>query len=472
MSWFGDLVDNVKALFSGEKKVFGENVNKKKVVLAPDLKNSSSKQKSAKKNPLVKNNDGTYTAKSSGKTYNSVQHYLESRSYAKKYSWNNFVKNWEKYKDGEISYDELYRYVPSYQREQRIAKQKRYNEEYAEENTSDRGILDRVLGMIGYNGVVEGLYNILDDDPNTTFSSGLKKGLHYMNPFTNDVSQRRSGSDLVKLLEAPDKNPDKFNIEDVLKLGHNFVSVASKANPITVTNKALNPLVKATLGDEVLEKKLEFDKNAKDMVTGLGYDIGLDPLSYVSGGGTVIPRILKGSGYGTDVVKAVKSGESLTKKAQVAEKLRDLSKNNVDKFKEYTKTSSADDFIDAGRATTINADEAAVRQTAERMSRDYNQTIMHMYFDGDVRQGITVGFGNLPFATKKASALRKEILKNDTLKKLGDSTISPYYNDLAKKIRTSRVGKAFSNKNKLTSAALNNEKTNRLLRSDTTAKEI
>ena len=60
MSWFGDLVDNVKALFSGEKKVFGENVNKKKVVLAPDLKNSSSKQKSAKKNPLVKNNDGTY----------------------------------------------------------------------------------------------------------------------------------------------------------------------------------------------------------------------------------------------------------------------------------------------------------------------------------------------------------------------------------------------------------------------------
>lgn len=75
-----------------------------------------------------------------------------------------------------------------------------------------------------------------------------------MNPFTNDVSQRRSGSDLVKLLEAPDKNPDKFNIEDVLKLGHNFVSVASKANPITITNKALNPLVKATLGDEVLEK--------------------------------------------------------------------------------------------------------------------------------------------------------------------------------------------------------------------------
>ena len=28
MSWFGDLVDNVKALFSGEKKVFVENVNK------------------------------------------------------------------------------------------------------------------------------------------------------------------------------------------------------------------------------------------------------------------------------------------------------------------------------------------------------------------------------------------------------------------------------------------------------------
>lgn len=448
MSWFGDLVDNVKALFSGEKKVFGENVNKKK----------SSKKITKKALPITMKSDGTYVSDKTGKSYSSVYDYLSKRNYAQNHVFENFRKDYLEYKKGNISYDELFKNFPSRKKQQRIEYQKEYDEKYAEEHASDRGILDRVLGMIGYNGVVEGLYNILDDDPNTTFSSGLKKGFHYMNPFTNDVSQRRSGSDLVKLLEAPDKNPDKFNIEDVLKLGHNFVSVASKANPITVTNKALNPLVKATLGDEVLEKKLEFDKNAKDMVTGLGYDIGLDPLSYVSGGGTAIPRILKGSGYGTDVVKAVKSGESLTKKAQVAEKLRDLSKNNVDKFKEYTKMSSADDFIDAGRATTINADEAAVRQIAERMSRDYNQTIMHMYFDGDVRQGITVGFGNLPFATKKASALRKEILKNDTLKKLGDSTISPYYNDLAKKIRTSRVGKAFSNKNKLTSAALNNEK--------------
>ena len=448
MSWFGDLIDNVKALFSDEKKVFSENVNKKK----------KSKAQVAKKSPIKKNNDGSITAIKSGKKYKDMFSYDSAVRYARRQKERDpFTAdsyNRDRLKRGEITIDEL----KKYNRIDRINYQKEYDKKYAEEHASDRGILDKVLGMIGYNGVVEGLYNILDDDPNTTFSSGLKKGLHYMNPFTNDVSQRRSGSDLVKLLEAPDKNPDKFNIEDVLKLGHNFVSVASKANPITVTNKALNPLVKATLGDEVLEKKLEFDKNAKDMVTGLGYDIGLDPLSYVSGGGTVIPRILKGSGYGTDVVKAVKSGESLTKKAQVAEKLRDLSKNNVDKFKEYTKMSSADDFIDAGRATTINADEAAVRQTAERMSRDYNQTIMHMYFDGDVRQGITVGFGNLPFATKKASALRKEILKNDTLKKLGDSAISPYYNDLAKKIRTSRVGKAFSNKNKLTSAALNNEK--------------
>lgn len=448
MSWFGDLIDNVKALFSDEKKVFGENVNKKK----------KSKAQVAKKSPIKKNNDGSITAIKSGKKYKDMFSYDSAVRYARRQKERDpFTAdsyNRDRLKRGEITIDEL----KKYNRIDRINYQKEYDKKYAEEHASDRGILDRVLGMIGYNGVVEGLYNILDDDPNTTFSSGLKKGFHYMNLFTNDVSQRRSGSDLVKLLEAPDKNPDKFNIEDVLKLGHNFVSVASKANPITVTNKALNPLVKATLGDEVLEKKLEFDKNAKDMVTGLGYDIGLDPLSYVSGGGTAIPRILKGSGYGTDVVKAVKSGESLTKKAQVAEKLRDLSKNNVDKFKEYTKMSSADDFMDAGRAATINADEAAVRQTAERMSRDYNQTIMHMYFDGDVRQGITVGFGNLPFATKKASALRKEILKNDTLKKLGDSTISPYYNDLAKKIRTSRVGKAFSNKNKLTSAALNNEK--------------
>lgn len=220
MSWFGDLVDNVKALFSGEKKVFGENVNKKK----------SSKKITKKALPITMKSDGTYVSDKTGKSYSSVYDYLSKENYAQNHVFENFRKDYLEYKKGNISYDELFKNFPSRKKQQRIEYQKEYDKKYAEEHASDRGILDKVLGMIGYNGVVEGLYNILDDDPNTTFSSGLKKGLHYMNPFTNDVSQRRSGSDLVKLLESPDKNPDKFNIEDVLKLGHNFVSVASKAN--------------------------------------------------------------------------------------------------------------------------------------------------------------------------------------------------------------------------------------------------
>ena len=183
--FFGDLADNAEALFSGEKKVFGENVNKKK----------SSKKQSKKTSPVIKSNSGKYVATSSGKTYNNYYDYLKARSYAKQHSWDNFRKNWKKYNSGEISYEELYRYIPSYQKQQRIENQKEYDKKYAEEHASDRGILDKVLGMIGYNGVVEGLYNILDDDPNTTFSSGLKKGTRrsvgYSRPYAAVDLRRR-----------------------------------------------------------------------------------------------------------------------------------------------------------------------------------------------------------------------------------------------------------------------------------------
>ncbi len=423
MSWFGDLVDNVKALFSGEKKVFGENVNKKK----------KSKAQTAKKSPIKKNNDGSITAINSGKKYKDMFSYDSAVRYARRQKERDpFTAdsyNRDRLKRGEVTIDEL----KKYNRIDRINYQKEYNEKYAEEQTSylqelNKGVghaIGKAIELIQYNGVIEGLYNLTDDDPNTTFLSGLKKGVRQWNPAINDTSKMHSFSDVL--------------------------TNTSKKTGLFVDNKP---------------GKLD----ASDIpraVYGLAGDVLLDPFTWLSGGASkaagILGKIAKGSGYGTDVVKAVKQGENISTAGEVASKLREFSNDgqNIEKLKKYTGFSTADDFMDAGRAATINADEAAVRQTAKRMSRDYNQTIMHMYFDEQnpvYRSGVTLNNRRVPFASRKAMTLRKEVMRDKKLRQLGDSTISPYYNDLAKKIRTSRVGKAFSNKNKLTSAALNNEK--------------
>ena len=423
MSWFGDLVDNVKALFSGDKKVFGENVNKKK----------KSKAQTAKKSPIKKNNDGSITAINSGKKYKDMFSYDSAVRYARRQKERDpFTAdsyNRDRLKRGEVTIDEL----KKYNRIDRINYQREYDKKYAEEQTSylqelNKGVghaIGKAIELIQYNGVIEGLYNLTDDDPNTTFLSGLKKGVRQWNPAINDTSEMHSYSDVL--------------------------TNASKKTGLFVDNKP---------------GKLD----ASDIpraVYGLAGDVLLDPFTWLSGGASkaagILGKVAKGSGYGTDVVKAVKQGENISTAGEVASKLREFSNDgqNIEKLKKYTGFSTADDFMDAGRAATINTDEAAVRQTAERMSRDYNQTIMHMYFDEQnpvYRSGVTLNNRRVPFASRKAMTLRKEVMRDKKLRQLGDSTISPYYNDLAKKIRTSRVGKAFSNKNKLTSAALNNEK--------------
>ncbi|HAU87607.1 MAG TPA: hypothetical protein DCW90_19585, partial [Lachnospiraceae bacterium] len=65
---------------------------------------------------------------------------------------------------------------------------------------TDRGVMDRIFGVLGYNGVVEGLYNLVDDDEDSNFFTGLGEGLKYMNPFTDDVSERHSFSDVLEKL--------------------------------------------------------------------------------------------------------------------------------------------------------------------------------------------------------------------------------------------------------------------------------
>ena len=280
--------------------------------------------------------------------------------------------------------------------DERYNRQQKYNKKYAKEHTSKRGTLDRILGVLGYNGITQGLYNITDNDDNTTFVGGLKQGLKYWNPTTDDVSDRKTFSDVLKNLGWEDKDPDHLSVSDVGRGAVGFIG---------------------------------------DVVT--------DPLSYINPFSSTA-KIVKGSGYGLDAVKAVKEATHSKSFAEVSKYLSDAG-TNTDKIK-YMKGTTAKDFMKAANYDKTLSPEQT-KEVAERMSYNFNRDIQKLRLHPENEEGLSIGIGHLlPFDEKRRKALNKEIISSKSLRQLGDSTISPYYNSLAKKIRTSKMGQRFSKK--------------------------
>ena len=279
---------------------------------------------------------------------------------------------------------------------ERYNRQQEYNKKYAKEHTSKRGTLDRILGVLGYNGITQGLYNITDNDDSTTFVGGLKQGLKYWNPATDDVSDRKTFSDVLKNLGWEDKDPDHLSVSDVGRGVVGFIG---------------------------------------DVVT--------DPLSYINPFSSAA-KIVKGSGYGLDAVKAAKEATHSKSFAEVSKYLSDAG-TNVDKIK-YMKGTTAKDFMKAANYDkTLNPEQT--KEVAERMSYNFNRDIQKLRLHPENEEGLSMGIGHLlPFDEKRRKALNKEIISSKSLRQLGDSTISPYYNSLAKKIRISKMGQRFSKK--------------------------
>ena len=279
---------------------------------------------------------------------------------------------------------------------ERYNRQREYNKKYAKEHTSKRGTLDRILGVLGYNGITQGLYNITDNDDSTTFVGGLKQGLKYWNPTTDDVSDRKTFSDVLKNLGWEDKDPDHLSVSDVGRGVAGFIG---------------------------------------DVVT--------DPLSYINPFSSTA-KIVKGSGYGLDAVKAVKEATHSKSFAEVSKYLSDAG-TNTDKIK-YMKGTTAKDFMKAANYDkSLNPEQT--KEVAERMSYNFNRDIQRLKLHPENEEGLSMGIGHLlPFDEKRRKALNKEIISSKSLRQLGDSTISPYYNSLAKKIRISKMGQRFSKK--------------------------
>ena len=128
-----------------------------------------------------------------------------------------------------------------------LTAQMEYEQQHKEQTQkkTDRGVMDRIFGVLGYNGVVEGLYNLVDDAEDSTFFTGLGEGLKYMNPFTADVSERHSFSDVLE--ELGWENDDGVSASDVGRGVLGFVGDVL-LDPITYFNpySSISKVVKGT----------------------------------------------------------------------------------------------------------------------------------------------------------------------------------------------------------------------------------
>ena len=265
---------------------------------------------------------------------------------------------------------------------------------------TERGKLDRILGVLGNGSIVEGLYNITDDDDETTFGQGVKQGFKHMNPFEDDVSNRHTFSDVLKNIGWEDKDPDKLSLSDV---GRGVVGFAG--------------------------------------------DVLLDPLSYANPL-SAASKVVKGTGAAVDVAKGLKETNQVAGISDGIEALKS-GKINSDKLQKLSNLSVSD-------ARTIirnqlpDADEQEIADRAEDLINSYASKVLKLR-KANEGSDFTVGFNFLPFASKvkigdrSLASFKKTLVKSETLRGIGDNSIAPYYNSLAKKMRTSSLGKQFSN---------------------------
>lgn len=144
---------------------------------------------------------------------------------------------------------------------------------------------------------------------------------------------------------------------------------------------------------------------------GLAGDVLLDPLSYVNPF-SAAAKVVKGTGT---VVRGVdKVGITLKEAEEILKKQASYAK--------WTPEQQA--------------------MQAENLMKSYNQKVERIRTGGEDFQ---IGTMNLPFVKKakpgekSLGALNKVLVKSDTLRGIGDKTIAPYYNQLARKLRNESV---------------------------------
>ena len=298
-----------------------------------------------------------------------------------------------------------------------IAKDK---EQLENEAKQKRGTLDRIFGLISNNSLVQGAYYALDDDEDTTFLQGVGEGFSFMNPFKNDVSNRKSFSDVLELLEKDEDPTDD-------KLGENIVEgllgFAGDVllDPLTYVTGGFSAIGKTVKGSGAAVKGLEYINSAGKVISNVDDVANLSKVTKAVGGASDVA-----SGFvkktARDVYESSKRVEDVSKKLA-----KNLSKN-VDNNTNYIKVLDADTaksivkkYDTVGRYTPDEVDDIA-----ENLVQSFNKTFF----------GLKEGGQDLTFFGQK-------IADANYFRNLGDKTIAPYYNKLTNKIRQTKIASKF-----------------------------
>ena len=305
-------------------------------------------------------------------------------------------------------------------RDKAVAQEKQQLEEEAKQK---RGTLDRIFGLISNNSLVQGAYYALDNDDDTTFMQGVKEGFSYMNPFNDDVSNRKSFSDVIELIEKDDDPTDD-------KLGENIV----------------------------------------EGLLGFAGDVFLDPLTYVTGGFSAIGKIAKGSGAAVKGLKYVDSAgniidsvdkvSDLSKAVKSADTLEDVShassefvkKTARDSYESYKKVNNVSQKIADNLSKNVNPNSGYVKvldfDTAKNVIKKYDFAERYTGEEiNNMASNLVESFNKTFFGLKEGgqdlTVFGQKIADSNYIRKIGDNTIAPYYNKLANKIRQTKIAKNF-----------------------------
>lgn len=305
-------------------------------------------------------------------------------------------------------------------RDKAVAQEKQQLEEEAKQK---RGTLDRIFGLISNNSLVQGAYYALDNDDDTTFMQGVKEGFSYMNPFNDDVSNRKSFSDVIELIEKDEDPTDD-------KLGENIV----------------------------------------EGFLGFAGDVFLDPLTYVTGGFSAIGKVAKGSGAAVKGLKYVDSAgniidsvdkvSDLSKAVKPADTLEDVShassefvkKTARDSYESYKKVNNVSQKIADNLSKNVNPNSGYVKvldfDTAKSVIKKYDFAERYTGEEIDnMASNLVESFNKTFFGLKEGgqdlTVFGRKIADSNYIRKIGDNTVAPYYNKLANKIRQTKIAKNF-----------------------------
>lgn len=311
-------------------------------------------------------------------------------------------------------------YSPLFYNTYKSELQQKNKEQLESEAKEKRGTLDRIFGLISNNSLVQGLYYSLDDDEDTTFLQGVGEGFSFMNPFKDDVSNRKSFSDVIELIEKDEDPTDDKRGENIVEGLLGFAGDVL-LDPLTYISGGFSALGKVAKGSGAAVKGLEYIDSAGKIISNVDDVANLSKVTKAVDGASDVA-----SGF---VKKTARDAYESSKRVEEASKkiAQNLSKN-VENKTGYIKVLDADTarnivkkYDTVGRYTDEEIDDIA-----ENLAQSFNKTFF----------GLKEGGQDLTFFGQK-------IADANYFRKVGDNTIAPYYNKLANKIRQTKIASKF-----------------------------